>query len=265
MESPDETLSIQTPENVVFGYEIAGIGSRFLAALVDSFIVLLLEAVILISVVLLMRSYFSESLSEISRLGMWLYAIIGLLLFILYWGYYIFFEMTWNGQSPGKRWLGLRVIRTDGTPITLAESIIRNLMRVVDILPTFYGVGVVVMFISEQSRRLGDLAAGTLVVREQASVTLESLATKPAPIPASASSQPSQDYPVNLLRLTDINMAEDFIRRREQLFNRQELAYRIARSLCERMGLPDMPIQPWEAEKLIDRVVQAYRTKLSDE
>ncbi|MEK7327557.1 MAG: RDD family protein, partial [Chloroflexota bacterium] len=98
----------------------------------------------------------------------WLVAIFGLISFAFFWGYYILFEMLWNGQSPGKRWVGLRVIRTDGTPITLTESIIRNLVRLVDFLPAYYGVGVVTMFINEQSRRLGDLAAGTLVVHDRA-------------------------------------------------------------------------------------------------
>src|SRR5262249_33255826 len=114
----------------------------------------------------------------------WLLAVFGLVAFAFLWGYYIFFEMAWNGQSPGKRWVGLRVMRLDGTPLTLSESIIRNLVRLVDFLPAYYGVGVVAMFISSQSRRLGDLAAGTVVVHDRAAVTLASLAASAQVTPA---------------------------------------------------------------------------------
>src|SRR5215510_11634669 len=98
--------------------------------------------------------------------------------FVLFWGYYIFFEMLWNGQTPGKRWVGLRVIRTDGTPITLSESFIRNLTRLVDFLPAAYGIGIISMFLDKQSRRLGDLAAGTLVVHDRAPISIQSLSVK---------------------------------------------------------------------------------------
>jgi uncharacterized RDD family membrane protein YckC len=94
---------------------------------------------------------------------------------LVFWGYYILFETMWEGQSPGKRALGVRVLKTSGMPIGFLDAVIRNLVRIVDFLPFFYGVGVVTMFISPQSRRLGDLAAGTLVVRERVAITLDSL------------------------------------------------------------------------------------------
>ena len=178
---PDDYLSIATPENVAFGYDIAGIGSRFLAAVVDMLILLALILLVELTLSLIAASFFRDQLLNDSPVLAWMAAIFGLIAFALFWGYYIFFEMLWNGQSPGKRWVGLRVIRTDGTPITLTESIVRNLVRLVDFLPAYYGVGVVTMFVNGQSRRLGDLAAGTLVVRDRAAVTLESLATRPAP------------------------------------------------------------------------------------
>ena len=175
MALPDEYLNIDTPENVAFGYEVAGIGSRFLAALIDTLILLVLQIVVNLTVLLILSLTILDFIAGESTWG-WLVAIFGLVSFTFFWGYYIFFETLWNGQSPGKRLTKLRVIRTDGTPITLAEAVIRNLVRMIDFLPAYYGVGVVVMFIDGQSRRLGDMAAGTLVVREAAAVTLESLA-----------------------------------------------------------------------------------------
>src|SRR5258706_12013278 len=198
MNPSDDTLRIDTPENVIFGYRVAGIGSRFLAALVDSLLIVVLEVVVNAAALLVGRFVFKFSFAGDDTAGLaWLLGLFGLLSFAFLWAYYIFFEMLWNGQPPGKRWVGLRVLRLDGTPITLSESIIRNLVRLVDFLPAYYGVGVVAMFISSQSRRLGDLAAGTVVVHDRAAVTLESLAAAPAarPNPAFTPTARSGQWP----------------------------------------------------------------------
>ncbi|VAW40954.1 hypothetical protein MNBD_CHLOROFLEXI01-2081, partial [hydrothermal vent metagenome] len=169
MTVPDEFLTIDTPENVVFGYEVVGIGSRFLAALIDTTII----ALLLTAVYALIGFAFFRSTD--SSLNSFLIALLSLISFSFFWGYYIFFEMRWNGSTPGKRQVGIRVIRGDGTPITLAESVIRNLVRIIDFMPLAYGLGMVTMFIDGKARRLGDLAANTLVVREETAVSLESL------------------------------------------------------------------------------------------
>src|SRR5688500_9102149 len=178
MTLPEETLDIQTPENVAFDYQIAGIGSRFLASLLDTTIVVFLQVVILIVVTLIIQSVDGSVFSDLISASV--SAVFGLIAAVFYWGYYVFFEMLWNGQSPGKRWVGLRVIRGDGMPITLSESLIRNLARLVDFLPAAYGIGIVTMFIDKQSRRLGDLAAGTLVVQDHASLSIQDLSAKRA-------------------------------------------------------------------------------------
>jgi uncharacterized RDD family membrane protein YckC len=82
-------------------------------------------------------------------------------------GYYFFFEWLWDGQTPGKRWLGLRVVQTSGMPITVWESLTRNLLRTVDFLPGFYGAGALVALINPLNRRIGDMVAGTIVARER--------------------------------------------------------------------------------------------------
>src|SRR5688572_20449265 len=106
MTHPDETLDIQTPENVAFGYQVAGIGSRFLASLLDTLILLLLQIAVFVALFLILRM-FNITLLD-GGLASWIYAVFGLVAFLFYWGYYIFFEMLWNGQTPGKRWTGLR-------------------------------------------------------------------------------------------------------------------------------------------------------------
>ena len=182
-----------------------------------------------------------------------------LVMFSLNWGCYIFFELLWNGQSPGKRLVGLRVIGNDGAPIGLPESAIRNLVRIVDSLPALYGVGIVFMFIDTKARRLGDLAAGTLVVYDKGTISLESLRAAPLLQAARPILSPLPKLPVQRLKSSDLYMAEEFLRRRESLVHRKDLATRIARSLFERMGLPDHPIQPIDAEPFIEQIVMACR------
>ncbi len=264
MNAPDETLRIDTPENVIFGYRVAGIGSRFLAALIDSVLILLLQLVVNLGVLLVARFAFGFSLSGSDTGLAWLLGLFGLIAFAFLWGYYIFFEILWNGQSPGKRWVGLRVIRMDGTPITLTESIIRNLVRLVDFLPAYYGVGVVAMFINSQARRLGDLAAGTVVVHDRAAVTLESLAAAPARPTAGLSPSPSAaQWPVERLTSRDLELAEDFLRRRDTLANRAELARRIAQALLSRMGADPALAEHVPGEVLIQEILAA-RTRISN-
>src|SRR5450631_3228964 len=87
--------------------------------------------------------------------------------FAIYWGYFAIFEIVWKGQTPGKRYTGIRVIKESGRPINAFDAIGRNLMRAVDGLPGIYGVGLVCMMCNQQSRRLGDFVAGTVVVHEK--------------------------------------------------------------------------------------------------
>jgi uncharacterized RDD family membrane protein YckC len=100
------------------------------------------------------------------KLATWGVAVLVFFYFLLYFGYYAFFEIIWNGQTPGKRKFGIRVIKDSGRPLTAAESIGRNLMRIVDWLPFLYGIGIVSAFLTAGNKRLGDLLVGSLVVRE---------------------------------------------------------------------------------------------------
>jgi hypothetical protein len=173
--------------------------------------------------------------------------------FVVLWGYYLVAEMLSNGQSPGKRVIGLRVVREGGRPVTFAASAIRNVIRLVDFLPLFYGIGVVTMFIDKRARRLGDLAGGTLVVRERAPVTLESL-TQPgyAVAPGSAAEV------THIARLNDgdYSLVEEFLRRRDELSReaRVRIAAQLAAGLRQRLDLAP----GGSDEALLAVVAQAY-------
>jgi len=259
MTLPEETLDIQTPENVAFGYQVAGIGSRFLASLLDTLIVGLLQIVILVVLTLVIRAFDSSVFAD--QISAWVYAIFGLVAAIFYWGYYVFFEMLWNGQTPGKRWVGLRVIRSDGTPITLSEALIRNLARLVDFLPAAYGIGIVTMFIDKQSRRLGDLAAGTLVVQDRAPITMQDLAVKRTVHLRPWANVSLEGFPVERLTNNDLSLIENFLLRRDQLTHRESLAIQILNTLHQRLGVPLPTLSKAEAEDMLAAILLAAQNR----
>jgi uncharacterized RDD family membrane protein YckC len=156
------TITIVTPENVEIRYELAGIGSRSLAAIVD----ILIQVLVLVILVYIFTSLGAHGLRLPETLSPWVAGAAIILLFGFFWGYSIFFETRWSGQTPGKRWLRLRVIKDGGYPIDFRAALIRNLMRYVDWLPSLYAVGVVSIFFSRDYKRLGDFVAGTLVIQE---------------------------------------------------------------------------------------------------
>lgn len=163
----DRSISVKTPESIAFSYELAGLGSRFLALAID----LLLQVLILAGI--LWASYLLESSAPKSphaspdKLAQSLIvAIIAAILFAVFFGYFIAFEAFWNGQTPGKKLLGIRVVRDGGYPLDLAGSFIRNLIRIGEITLGFYAISAVVALLSPENKRLGDMAAGTIVVRD---------------------------------------------------------------------------------------------------
>jgi len=171
-----EEYTIATPENVAFRYEIAGIGSRSIGAIVDTAIIGLLLLALLFAIVL-GSEYVPDwfGLPEVEWVENLFIALYFLLDFAIFWGYYLLFELLWNGQTPGKRIARTRVVRSDGMPAGFAESAVRNLVRIVDFLPSAYAVGLITMLFNSSTRRLGDFAAGTYVIHDQGEVTLASL------------------------------------------------------------------------------------------
>jgi len=257
MNQTDEILSIDTPENVVFDYSLAGLGSRFLAALVDTLFIGLLQVVTLLPILYLLfqDNFFSEETSA------WAIGLLGLVSFVFLWGYYILFEVIWNGQSPGKRMVGIRVIRRDGTPVTLTEVLIRNLVRIVDMLPTAYGVGVVAMFIDKYSRRLGDMAAGTLVIHDSGPLSMESMSPQRDSQTLTSLTQPDLlDFPVAQLTNSDLQFLEEYIDRRHSLPNRLELGRQVLKRLYTRVGKPEHPL-PEQPDLLLNAIMKAARAK----
>jgi uncharacterized RDD family membrane protein YckC len=236
-----DSYRVETPERVDLAYDVAGLGSRFLAQLIDSTIQSVAIALLWLAVLLWGASTEDdESMTDLRAL-----AFIGALLlsFVLLWGYHILFEMVWHGQTPGKRPLGLRVIKEGGYPVGFVDSVIRNVVRLVDFLPFFYVVGATAMFLDPRSRRLGDLAAGTLVVKERRDLRLESVTTG-----LSADDRPPGVGAPELARLSaaDQSLLREYVRRRAALaaVAAGALAERVAVVLAPKLGRevgPDGP------------------------
>jgi uncharacterized RDD family membrane protein YckC len=159
-----EQLKIDTPEQIALELPLAGIGSRFLAIAIDTLIQIALYLLTGLIFLLLLPEGFSIFTFLPKTLGPAIAIFIG---FAIYWGYFALFESIWKGQTPGKRVAGIRVIKESGRPINAFEAIGRNLMRAVDVMPGIYGVGLICMMLNQQSRRLGDFVAGTVVVHEK--------------------------------------------------------------------------------------------------
>lgn len=167
----DQVVAIETPEQVVFSYTVAGIGSRAAAALID-------HAIIIASIIGLFSLYqfvivpalgnTSDASILARHTGAWVLAALLLVQFVAQWGYYVLFEAVWDGQTPGKRWLGLRVVQDGGYSVTFAASAARNIARILDMQPALtYLVGLVTVAVSKTGKRAGDQLAGTIVVRER--------------------------------------------------------------------------------------------------
>ena len=163
MPALDPNLQVATPERVSVSVPIAGIGSRAMAYVIDVALLfaILLVAFFLFSIVVPDMLSAAKSLSGIER------AIFGLITFAVLWGYWTGMEVAWRGQTVGKRLMKIRVVKSDGSPIGVFESAVRNLLRTIDFLPLCYPVGLIVMLIDPRHRRLGDLVAGTMLVREE--------------------------------------------------------------------------------------------------
>lgn len=164
-----DQLNIDTPEQVALHFPIAGIGSRFIAVLLD--MLLQLGAFLLMILVIYLAALSTHALNKPSTpdrtADKWAQAGVILFIFLITWGYYSLFEGLWHGQTPGKRIMKLRVLKDSGRSITLFESLARNLVRYVDYLPGIYAIGLISILCNRQNKRLGDFVAGTIVVHER--------------------------------------------------------------------------------------------------
>ena len=243
MSQPRGTETFVTPEAIPIVLDVAGIGSRTIAMIVDA----------LIQIV----AFFAIAwLVEVSGVDQNVGGVIFLVtVFVLVWGYFIVLEGLWGGRTPGKAAAKIRVVRADGRPVTWTQVTIRNLLRIVDFLPFYYVLGGVLVVLTKRSQRLGDLAAGTVVVRDRP-------ARAPAVLPVSP-------YAVEAARTLDASSITDrefalirsFLERRGTLVgdSRRTVARELASMVRPKVAGADR----WTAgdESLLEAVAASYRRR----
>ena len=229
--SLDQQVDVETPEQVVFSYTSAGVGSRAAAALFDYLVCFGLLAGLALLVAFGLKRAGGKLLTDATTT--WVVALFVVGQFAILWGYYVLFEGLRDGQTPGKRRLGLRVVRDGGYSVTFAASAARNLVRIVDMQPVFlYGVGILSVAVSRHGRRLGDMVAGTIVVREQMIAATAPVMAADAPRAAITT----------ILTDDEFALVERFVSRRNTLEagRRTELATAIAARFRDRAAASDV-------------------------
>ncbi len=241
-----DTHRVITPENIELQYNIAGIGSRFLAIAIDT----LLQGLIYSGVLLIAR-VFVEDFSNHNITNIWdsMFAVTLLgVLFLIYVGYYLFLETIWNGQTIGKKLVHIRVRKEDGTNPSFWNILLRNIIRLIDFLPFLYAFGILVMFTNNKAKRLGDLAAGTIVVKELSGKKLAAFIDNSSPqntrgedLPYSnvrtrwqEAGLPSFDLLVKNMTKVDYQLLKSLEQRQQELDNFPTLAMDLLQQIIKR-------------------------------
>lgn len=227
MQLLDTTATVATPERVEFRYRIAGPAQRAAAWVLD----FILRAAV-VSVLLALFTTLVMAVPGIEGAGM---GAVFVLMFLMDWFYGVFFEAFFNGQTPGKRALQLRVVRVDGSPARLPDVLLRNLLRAADFLPVLFGLGVLTMLMDSKLRRIGDLVGGTVVVSEDPARVLQQVRIDPP-----VTEEERQGLPAGVdLSSEELATLEAFLRRRSKLSaeRAEELAWLFGPALSERTGI----------------------------
>jgi uncharacterized RDD family membrane protein YckC len=231
---PDSDLVVATPERVSFDYQVAGLGTRAIAQVLD---------ILIIGVILAAVYFVALAIAVVGSATATLVAVIGS--FVVIFGYFWVSESLWSGQTVGKKVFRLRAVGDRGEPLTFAQAGIRNIVRIVDFLPYAYGVGLIVLFVNGKGKRLGDLAAGTIVVKDSDHVWLWQLpgARLPAatgPPPAAYAAATAAEITLRRLDPELRRFVSSYARRRPHLpvEVRVQLATQVQSSL--RTALPDV-------------------------
>jgi uncharacterized RDD family membrane protein YckC len=216
----EDRLAIATPEGVEVELTLAGIGSRFIAGSID----FVIQLCVIIALAVVTHPAGNAGVAIFTS------SVFGLIFF-----YDVLFEVLGGGRTPGKRWTGLRVVRSGGRPITFTRSALRNILRLIDILPGFYAVGMATIFITPRNQRIGDLAAGTLVVRDRYGDRRHGEA--PSELP-SFDPGPALTWDVSAVSADDVATVRAFLDRRYALdpTARSALATELATRLRPRVG-----------------------------
>lgn len=250
--SLDDRVSIQTPEGLELHMVLAGLGSRFVAALLD----ILIKTAVTYALLFVMGGTVAASGAFLPT-GTAVGVALGIVLVFLVQSLYdIAFEVLAGGKTPGKRWSGLRVVMSDGGPVTFRASAVRNLLRVVDFLPAGYIGGITSLLVTRHNQRIGDVFAGTFVIRER---TGGRTATNAAPVPTSVDPAVTT-WDLSAIDPMEVATIKAFLGRRDTLapHARAQLAQDLADRIYPKVGGAPRDIAP---ETLLETIVAAKATR----
>ena len=261
--SLEQRVEIETPEHVAFSYTIAGVGSRAAAAIVDQLLIWLLIVALFIVVAIAYGAIAGGGLmNSLERaFGSWVAAAMYLAGFALSWGYFVFYEALSDGQTPGKKMFGLRVVQDGGYSISFGASAVRNLVRVLDAQPGFfYFVGMTSAIFSRTSKRVGDHVAGTIVVHERVpefapAVAASTLPARTAAGATAAATAGAQPLGTALLTEEEFALLQRFMARRQSLepARRTEIMRQLVTRFADRL--------PGEGTADAARIVRLYQSE----
>ncbi|MGF1523821.1 MAG: RDD family protein [Leptolyngbyaceae cyanobacterium] len=257
-------IIIQTPESVELEFTLAGIGNRTLALTIDYLLLFILLLLVGLIAAFLREGLMGVAISfgnSTDNVELWLTAIFLLVITTIYSGYFVIFETWWQGQTPGKRFAKIRVIKDNGKPEGAFQATLRALMRPVD---DIFFVGYLCILFSRKEKRIGDWLAGTLVIQ----------AERPSGNPNLKIPQPSQDLAGQLIEQSSVGnlLPDDFAVLREYLQRRlvltrqarQEISVQLASQVREIIGLEKLPEEQMPAETFLEAIYWAYQEQFGD-
>lgn len=264
----DETLIIETPEHVELQFALASVGNRFLACVIDhtlQMLTILILAVFAYNLSAGARRLGSRVASGVEEGNLWMLALVILAVFLVFFGYFTFFETWWSGQTPGKRWMKLRVIQEDGRPIGFFAALTRNMLRLADMIPPpFYSLGIISIFASSRAKRLGDFVANTVVIKERVAEApkFDDVFSSEVIDTAMRRVAPAVEFRADLrpLTVTEMEAVESFLRRRYDIPEqpRTWLAWRISTPLLEKLQ-PSYEPHSFNYEGFLEELYARYR------
>lgn len=233
----DDRIGIRTPEGLEIELHLAGLGSRLVAALIDF---------VIVGIVLILAAFGMFGLADFLGSAMLAIGLGWLIMLLILLGYFVAFEVFADGRTPGKAMFSLRVLMDDGEPVGFGPSVVRNLLRLVDLFPALPILGPIAILVSDKNQRIGDMAARTIVVRdvrrhhdEPAEVALDPRAAR---------------WDVTAVAAQDMEVARRYLARRSQLSpdKREELVSGIASRLRARVpGIDDALDDDWVVEQVV--------------
>lgn len=232
-------MSIATPEGLVLDLVLAGLGSRFIAGLLDA----------LVRGGILLLVFIAVGITGSSGAGV---AVLAISWFLLVFVYDIAFELAAGGRTPGKRWTGLRVVTTSGAAVGAGASVVRNVLRVIDMLPGIYLLGMVLITFNRRHQRLGDMLGGTLVVRERREQQVPGASFVPVD---AALDESLLTWDVSGVTAEELATVRRFLERRAELEHdaRRRLAEQIASRLKAKVVSPE---ERQTAEQFLEDLVR---------